>query len=93
MHERTHMISAVQYGDIDDVKYVIRNGGNLNQEDCHMTPLKYAVSMKFELAVEVLIDAGADVNYDGESGDTPLGLAIKRRYPRIEQMLRDAGAR
>ena len=49
--------------------------------------------MKFELAVEVLIDAGADVNYDGESGDTPLGLAIKRRFPRIEQMLRDAGAR
>jgi ankyrin repeat protein len=88
------MISAVRYGDIDDVKYVIRNGGNLNQEDCHMTPLKYAVSMKFELAVEALIDAGADVNYDGErSGDTPLGLAIKWRFPRIEQMLRDAGAR
>ena len=44
-------------------------------------------------AVQVLIDAGANVNAQGEMNETPLHVAVRQRHVLMVSAMLDAGAR
>ena len=57
------------------------------------TPLHVMAWQNNLEAVQVLIDAGADVNALGEMNETPLHIAVHLQNLRMVQALLDAGAR
>lgn len=86
--------TAVVTGNIEAVKQHIQAGTDLNEPDPFggSSPLISAsVFGKPEIA-KVLIDAGADINFQNKEGSTPLITAAFFCRPEIVQMLLDAGA-
>ena len=51
-----------------------------------------AASSGFDMCVELLVKAGADVNNQGQFGETALTLAVERRYGKSVDILIAAGA-
>jgi len=96
------IVSAVEWGDIDDVKALLRDGADVNSVDKSETPLlMIAINNYFmrgfnnrpgmEL-ISLLLSADADVELD-DVDETPLMRAAEKGYPDILQALICAGAR
>ena len=78
-----HILSYIEAGDIQKVTEYLKEGGNPNLELNHgASLLSYACSQEMTEIVELLINAGADVNHKSDSGDTTLHLLCK--YNRLE---------
>ena len=69
------------------------NQTNDEKNDYYGILLSYASRRDKLGAVKLLIEFGADVNYDDGCGMTPLGIARNRGYENIERYLLEHGAR
>lgn len=86
--------TAVVTENVDALKKHIANGTNINERDPFggSSPLISAcVFGKPEMA-RILIDAGADINFQNNDGSTPLHTAAFFCRPEIVKMLLDKGA-
>jgi len=86
--------TAVVSGNVDALKQHIAAGSNLNEKDPFggSSPLiSAAVFGKPDMA-KMLIDAGADINFQNNDGSTALHTAAFFCHPDIVKMLLDKGA-
>lgn len=82
--ERLHRAAAD--GDVPQMASLVRTGFNVNEfDDLSRTPLHYAVEGEHYLAVQWLLDNGADVNISDEKmiGETALCFAVQGNYPEM----------
>lgn len=71
----------------------IRNGTDINKKILGETALHVATRLGNRDAVRILLNCDADINARNEDNLTPLDLAIITRNPRVETLLKQAGAR
>jgi len=87
------LLDAVDAGDIDAVRQMIRNGANVRGLNEHgAPPLQYAVARGHLDVAKLLVDHGADVNFLIEGGGTPLMGAASCLVPRSIEFLLSKGA-
>ncbi|MEQ9375947.1 MAG: ankyrin repeat domain-containing protein [Imperialibacter sp.] len=86
--------TAVLSGDIEVLKQHIAAGSNLNKKDPFggSSPLISAAVFGKPEAAKILIDAGADINFQNNEGSTALISAAFFCRPEIVQMLLYKGA-
>ncbi|KAL5721936.1 hypothetical protein ACHQM5_005518 [Ranunculus cassubicifolius] len=85
--------SASYYGDLYQLKALIRSGGDPNKTDYDgRSPLHLAASKGFEDITLFLIQEGVDVNITDNFGNTPLFEAIKNGHDQIASLLVKKGA-
>jgi hypothetical protein len=90
-NDATALLWAVQGGQDDAVKLLLRAKADVNKADrSGLTPLHVAADLGRENALRQLLAAGANVNRAAKSGDTPLRLATA---PAIKTALQAAVAR
>jgi ankyrin repeat protein len=65
----------IQLGEIDAVKNLIKNGTNVNQKSCGMTPLMYAARQNKAEIVKLLLSKGAKLKTRSDKGYTALDYA------------------
>jgi ankyrin repeat protein len=58
---------------------------------CGWTPLHYTAMSDYRSVAELLLDAGANVNAESFSGETPLGLAERSGHGGMAELLRQRG--
>uniref|UniRef100_UPI001AACA070 ankyrin repeat domain-containing protein n=1 Tax=Facilibium subflavum TaxID=2219058 RepID=UPI001AACA070 len=90
-----HLFDAVGKGNIEEVKYYLSNGGNVNisNKNREDTPLLHvAVFYGHREIVQLLIENGADVDITNSHGTTALHLASKKGNAEIVKLLLEAGA-
>ena len=86
---------AINTGNIDIVKALINNGGDINIKDglFEQTPLIKAIKKRYNNIAILLLEHGADFNLkDDFFKQTPLIWAIKKRNIEIANSLLDKGA-
>ena len=86
---------AVDSGDVEQVRRVVaERPGLVNQQHSrgNLAPLHEAVDAGYTAIVQVLIDAGADLNNQRFDGRTPLHMAVSRGSIDIVKALLAAGA-
>lgn len=94
--KHNHLLLHTVRGDVNLAKLFVAKGLDVNKIDAHMrTPLIEALTVNREANVEVakyLIDAGANVNYIGWLGTTPLHVACVYFNLESIRILLEAGA-
>ena len=85
--------SAVVTDDLDVIRQHIKAGSDLNvlEPSRASTPLITAAALGRVEAAKLLIDAGADLNYQNADGSTALHTAVVFGRNEIARMLIDAG--
>jgi ankyrin repeat protein len=61
---------AAKAGDVQRVATLIASGANVNAHDFFGTPLRVAAAGGFPEIAELLIDAGADIEAEGGTGES-----------------------
>lgn len=89
----TALVNAAQAGHLTTMKILLNAGANPNVVAANKSVLMHVVENNNALLSQVLIKAGADVNYSDDSGDTALKIARRLGYFDIDLMLVQAGAR
>lgn len=94
---KTPLTQAAAHNDAAALRQLLADGHRADEEDANpWTPLIWASRSGSIDAIKVLLDAGADVNKPGTTGDdwdaTPLQHAILERQPAVVQLLLDRGA-
>lgn len=86
--------TAVVTNNLDALKQHIAAGTNINEKDPFggSSPLISAALFGKAEAAKILIDAGADLNFQNKDGSTPLHLAAFFCRPEIAKMLLAKGA-
>ncbi|CAI9110274.1 OLC1v1010268C1 [Oldenlandia corymbosa var. corymbosa] len=85
--------SASYYGDLQQLKDLIRAGADPNKTDYDgRSPLHLAASRGYEDIVQFLIQEGMNVNIADNFGNTPLLEAIKNGHENIATLLVNKGA-
>ena len=86
--------TAVLTENLEVIRQHIKAGSDLNVlESSHAsTPLITAAALGRTEAAEILIEAGADINYKNDDGSTALHTAIAFIKPKVAKILIDAGA-
>lgn len=86
--------SAVLSDNIDAVKQHIMAGSNINEKDPFggSSPLISAALFDKKAMVEILLEAGAELNFQNNDGSTALHTAAFFCRPEIVQLLLDNGA-
>ena len=86
--------TAVLTGNLDALKQHIAAGSNINEKDPFggSSPLISAAVFGKTEAAKILIDSGADINFQNNDGSTPLHTAAFFCRPEIVKMLLDKGA-
>ncbi len=91
----TPLTQAAAHNDVAALRALLAAGRKADEGDS-WTPLIWAARSGSVDAIGVLLDAGADVNLAGSSGDnwdaTPLQHAILERRPAVVRLLLDRGA-
>ncbi|MDX1453141.1 MAG: ankyrin repeat domain-containing protein [Oleiphilaceae bacterium] len=80
-------------GHLTTMKILINAGANPNIVANEKSLLMHVVEDNNALLSQLLISAGADVNYTAEDGDTALRIARRKGFFDIDLMLVQAGAR
>lgn len=82
------LIEAAVERNLKKVKYLIKNGTNLNaKEENGWTALSLAAWHGYSEIVECLIKHGADVNASDKDGSSPLYYAAGRGYSEVVKLL------
>lgn len=92
---RYALTEAVSSKNIPIIKLLLEHGADPNVRDGSMklrTPLCIAAGFFAEEIMQMLIDAGADVNKEDSAGITPLHYACRSGYPGNIHILLKAGA-
>jgi len=88
---RTPLARAVEAGSAALVEVLLTRGADVNSRDKRgCTPLFGALQLPEALATQlvcILLRAGADPEAAAENGETPLGLALARRCPALQDWL------
>ncbi|XP_047974109.1 potassium channel SKOR-like isoform X2 [Salvia hispanica] len=85
--------SAAFYGDLYQLKSVIRSGADPNKEDYDgRTALHLAASKGYEDITMFLIQEHVDINAEDNFGNTPLLEAIKNGHDKVASLLSKEGA-
>jgi len=84
--------SAVEDGDIEKVRSLLKAGANVNEADSFGTALHEAAKNRRSDIIRILLDAGADVNSRDQWGDTPLYWAAYKGPIESVKLLLDKGA-
>jgi len=74
------------------MKILIANGASVNVQPEGKSLLQHMVLANNPLLVQVLLEAGADVNFRTDDGDTALKMARRAGYFDLDLMLVQAGA-
>src|SRR5215471_16965894 len=94
-HPETPLTQAAARNDVAALRQLLAGGHKADERDS-WTPLIWASRSGSIQAITVLLDAGADINLPGSTGDnwdvTPLQHAILRRQPAAVRALLDRGA-
>ena len=80
----------------DTVQALVKAGASVNEVDgkTGATPLEYAVGQESSLIVNILLEAGADVNYHRPNQNPHfMYMAVERRQPEIVYALAAAGSK
>jgi ankyrin repeat protein len=87
-------IWAVKRGDLLELRNALRSETNLNAVDSQgWTPLFHAAYQGNPTTLELLIEAGADVNHGVETGFTALFAAVLGGHVEAVRVLLNAGAK
>lgn len=76
------LFAAINSNDIETVNKLIDAGCNIeilgyvNKTKCDMSPLQYAVLYSLDDIVELLVEKGANVDYDGPFGLSPVLISM-----------------
>jgi len=93
---RTPLTRAAARNDVAALHHLLDEGYKADEGGDSWTPLIWAARSGSVDAIDVLLDAGADVNLPGSTGDnwdaTPLQHAILQRQPAAVLRLLDRGA-
>jgi hypothetical protein len=88
------LIPVVQSGDVDALRRLIAEGGDLCERDEHgWTPLAWAAGRGDIEAVRALIAAGAEVASTGRDNRTPLSIAKAAGRAEVAEVLTEAEQR
>jgi ankyrin repeat protein len=92
----TPLAQAAVRNDVATLRQLLNDGHNADEGSDAWTPLIWASRVGSIEAIKVLLDAGADVNRPGTTGDdwdaTPLQHAILERQPAVVRLLLERGA-
>lgn len=86
------LIAATLAGDAETVRSLLQTGSDPNQAYRTNTALTYAARDGFTAIAQVLVEAGADVNWIDGEGVTPLILAAFKGHEDIARLLLEQGA-
>jgi ankyrin repeat protein len=89
---QTALRIAAQKGDDTLIRILIKNGAKVDLTDEDDTPLIRALWQKHFSSAELLLKDGADPNFPGHDGFTPLMWAVMSGYDGIVRKLIAAGA-
>jgi ankyrin repeat protein len=93
---KTPLTRAAARNDAAAVRELLKDGQKADEDNKRWTALIWAARSGSVEAINVLLDAGADVNQPGPTGDdwdaTPLQHAILQRQPAVVRLLLDRGA-
>src|SRR4051794_15628752 len=85
------LIDAVKKRDLDSLKKLISEGGDINQRDAQgWTPLSWAAGEGDVKAVELLLDNAADITLTGKENWTPLMIARAANRTEVVELLKAA---
>ncbi|KAL3630400.1 hypothetical protein CASFOL_023384 [Castilleja foliolosa] len=85
--------SAAYYGDLYQLKSLIRSGADPNKKDYdERSALHLAASKGYEDITLFLIQEGVDINAEDNFGNTPLFEAIKNGHDKVASLLSKEGA-
>ncbi len=95
-HPATPLTQAARRNDVVAVRQLLADGHDPDEDSDSWTALIWASRSGSLDAINVLLDAGADINLPGPTGDdwdaTPLQHAILQRQPAVVRLLLDRGA-
>lgn len=84
----TPLIVATRTGQLPLVKFLVKNGAKVNDEDGEgNSSLSYAVKEKHEDIVHFLIDSKAEVDIEDNTGNTPIFYAAEKGMEHIVNLL------
>ncbi len=83
---------AAREGNLAIIRHLLAAGGNVNIVIDGQSLLMRMVDANNLLMTQVLIDAGADVNFQAGDGETALSLARRHHNRDIQMLLLQAGA-
>lgn len=86
--------SEAEKNSLNIIKLLLNAGVDIDIRDSFggNTPLIYAIEKKYTEVVKLLIEYGADVNYENKKGKKPLNYAISSGKNEIIKLLVDNGA-
>jgi ankyrin repeat protein len=84
---------VAKYGFHMLVQPLLDYGAEINSKKLGGSPLILAAGNGHELAVDILLENGADVNFEGDSGSTALHVAASGGFAAVAQKLLDKGAK
>lgn len=86
--------AAAEKGNREIIAILLRHGADVNaSDDMHgVTPLHVAIFSARAGTVEYLLDNGADANYAGKRGQTPMRTAIEKGDAEIIRLLETHGS-
>jgi ankyrin repeat protein len=93
-HQVTILHDMAQKGFVDKAKLLLNYGASIDliDEEYQSTPLGIASRWGQLEMVKILLENGADPNKSGAHWSTPLTWSIKKGYPEITDILKNAGA-
>ena len=100
LHSRSHdketaIIKASENGHLNVVKYLLKKGANVNDEDettVRQSPLILATFEGHNNVVKTLLKRGANIHYRNSMGDNALITSIQEGKINVTKILLDNGA-
>ncbi len=89
----TALAKAAINGHLTTLKILINAGANVDAQPLGRSVLMHVVEDNNMLISQLLIGAGAELNYQDDEGDTALRIARRKGFYDIDLMLVQAGAR
>jgi ankyrin repeat protein len=95
MKGATAFLISAYYNCDEFIRLLMEKGANINERRKldGRTALMLAIEKGNTGMVKLLIDSGADLNALDAKGTSPLALAMGKKNPQIQTMLKNAGAR
>jgi ankyrin repeat protein len=86
-HGKISLHAAADSGDLDEIKWLLDHGANVNSTEYNDTPLICAAGRGHTEIVKYLVSRGADINIGREHGRSALVQAICNHYPELAKWL------